>query len=744
MRFLPLVLFLVSNYCFSQSEEILSDEDPPTFSSQSFGRKTPFNRRIVQKNDKYGYVNDNFENIIPTIYDHAGAFRDNGLAVVSKNKLYGTIDTFGNEVIPIKYKNVSSLRNSNFIAYHKNQFTLFDKNGKSITHFLHIKDYTQDGINNVIKLSGKKEIFYINYNGKRVKLKNYKPIIHDVDLGLYYKSNKELPTGGKVAAIYKTEIRRVRKGEIESDSGHLAIIIKNKKYYFATIKKKSKRVLNFSIKQPKSASHISNSFTTSKDSYTNDNMLAVEITSTDSTITMSLNHDAVQKYKFFYPNTVFNGTLIGPNGPVDLLPSRKGHNNSYFKKYDSRLVGVQDRTGKELIPPIYKSILHLEKDWFFVQNNQDNYFFLNAQRDSLPLNTKRTPFLKNHAGSYLDGDILTTNNNSSAVLITDHNSIFMRPRLNLRIKGYHPTDSSIIISYDSKTDSTFLLHFPTGNVVNKMSGDLEIITPQKINRYKLSKGVGKAALVDENYTPLTDFIYADVDFKSFRGFDYILLRLPEKMETRACDLNGKFITEYWTTSNPYVNFQGHLIDKSEQGINIYNVRGVHIGPHNIKSFKAIQKYSGKVNVSGRKNIHIQDYFYYVETEERSGLINSELKFINNSNYIAKEAGIHNGNLIAFIQSGKGIKIFFPKTEEYLETEYDDVMSLHRLPRISSKDKRPFIKWIEDNGFLAYNYLLLKNGFLHFVKFSRTGDIDITATNLTPMDMPTGIKTVVNW
>jgi len=57
---------------------------------------------IVRKDDKYGFIDDSYNEIAPCIYDKASAFED-GIAIVKREGKYGCIDESGNEFIPLKY-----------------------------------------------------------------------------------------------------------------------------------------------------------------------------------------------------------------------------------------------------------------------------------------------------------------------------------------------------------------------------------------------------------------------------------------------------------------------------------------------------------------------------------------------------------------------------------------------------------------------------------------------------------------
>lgn len=65
----------------------------------------------VEYNGKYGYVDENFNEVIPCIYEYVGRCSQNHLFIVSKNKYYGVIDKDGKEIIPFKYNRLEAWGN---------------------------------------------------------------------------------------------------------------------------------------------------------------------------------------------------------------------------------------------------------------------------------------------------------------------------------------------------------------------------------------------------------------------------------------------------------------------------------------------------------------------------------------------------------------------------------------------------------------------------------------------------------
>lgn len=94
---------------------------------------------LVKKNDKYGYIDSNGNEVIPLIYDKAETF-DGKYTVVAQNNHHLVINTNGQTVLNFDgYDYVSSLKGLNdnqYFAVEKNQkFALFDENKKQLTDF---------------------------------------------------------------------------------------------------------------------------------------------------------------------------------------------------------------------------------------------------------------------------------------------------------------------------------------------------------------------------------------------------------------------------------------------------------------------------------------------------------------------------------------------------------------------------------------------------------------------------------
>lgn len=120
-----ILILLINNLQFIKAQEIFSKQDEKTglygFVNAegkyivkpiykevdfNFGYKTGISK-VINKNDKVGFVNESGKEIIPCKYDNVRAF-ENGYAVVEVKSgeytsNYGLIDSLGREVIPLKY-----------------------------------------------------------------------------------------------------------------------------------------------------------------------------------------------------------------------------------------------------------------------------------------------------------------------------------------------------------------------------------------------------------------------------------------------------------------------------------------------------------------------------------------------------------------------------------------------------------------------------------------------------------------
>lgn len=100
---------------------------------------------VKDENDKYGYINEKGEEVIPCQYDMSVEFSENGLAHIIAPNENGYIDKTGKEVIPLKYVSSCAASDGDLIALaqgdsKKNDFlaydwAIFNSQGTQLTDF---------------------------------------------------------------------------------------------------------------------------------------------------------------------------------------------------------------------------------------------------------------------------------------------------------------------------------------------------------------------------------------------------------------------------------------------------------------------------------------------------------------------------------------------------------------------------------------------------------------------------------
>ncbi len=118
---------------------------------------------IVDKNDKWGYIDKNGKEVIPCIYDFAIRFAE-GLANVLKNDKWGLIDKNGNEVVPCRYDDTFYFSEGLALVQMNDKYGFINKNGKEVIPCKY--DYAQDFSEGLapVKMNGKWGFFDKNGN----------------------------------------------------------------------------------------------------------------------------------------------------------------------------------------------------------------------------------------------------------------------------------------------------------------------------------------------------------------------------------------------------------------------------------------------------------------------------------------------------------------------------------------------------------------------------------------------------
>jgi len=112
----------------------------------------------VQQNEKWGFINQNGDLVIPIVYDSVATF-SNGLAAVKQGNLWGYIDESGTEVIKPKFEKQGWFSTDYAIVNEKNKYGLINMHGdfEFFPHFDFIGvQRNTDFV--VVKLNGKSGI----------------------------------------------------------------------------------------------------------------------------------------------------------------------------------------------------------------------------------------------------------------------------------------------------------------------------------------------------------------------------------------------------------------------------------------------------------------------------------------------------------------------------------------------------------------------------------------------------------
>jgi len=96
----------------------------------------------AELNGMHGFLNRKGETMIPFVYDDAKSFENCGIAEVSIKGKWGCIDTKGNEVIPIKYSDIVSHRMVSLLFVSKNnKWAIFNHQGEQCSEFIYDEIY---------------------------------------------------------------------------------------------------------------------------------------------------------------------------------------------------------------------------------------------------------------------------------------------------------------------------------------------------------------------------------------------------------------------------------------------------------------------------------------------------------------------------------------------------------------------------------------------------------------------------
>ncbi|MDP4083370.1 MAG: WG repeat-containing protein [Bacillota bacterium] len=121
--------------------------------------------------NKWGYIDAKGEFVLPPIYEHAGDFQDNGLAIVRLKNLSGVIDSKGYFIVKPKYETINPFSEGRATVIDNQGFRVIDESGKEITSkaYSFIGDY-KDGRALIADKNDHDQYLYgyLNRRGKEV------------------------------------------------------------------------------------------------------------------------------------------------------------------------------------------------------------------------------------------------------------------------------------------------------------------------------------------------------------------------------------------------------------------------------------------------------------------------------------------------------------------------------------------------------------------------------------------------
>lgn len=82
---------------------------------------------------KWGYINAKGKFILPPVYEHAGEFQDNGLAIIGLRGLSGIIDLNGYFIVEPKYDSINPFSEGRATVINSHGSKVIDESGKEIT-----------------------------------------------------------------------------------------------------------------------------------------------------------------------------------------------------------------------------------------------------------------------------------------------------------------------------------------------------------------------------------------------------------------------------------------------------------------------------------------------------------------------------------------------------------------------------------------------------------------------------------
>ena len=178
-------------YAQKNNEEFIFDNNGKNIEDSEYTSKYQIDNTeykiTINKNNKYGVINNKDEVIIPNIYNYIGYLTNNYFVVSTENGKNGIVNDKGEIILEKKYDTIQKLDNCDLIEVNiidTNTVSLYNKN---IEKKLQMNNATIKEYSEYVKIYSKDELKYINFNGEE---KSSKEILPDNNLYIDVKNGK--------------------------------------------------------------------------------------------------------------------------------------------------------------------------------------------------------------------------------------------------------------------------------------------------------------------------------------------------------------------------------------------------------------------------------------------------------------------------------------------------------------------------------------------------------------------------
>ena len=348
------------------------------------------------KDQKYGFLNQIGNTIIPPIYDNVGEFHE-GLAVVEKNELQGVLNKHGDIQIPFIYHSISDFNYGRALVELDGKFGLIDRNNKLILNFIYedIGDIS-DGL---IYVKKNEKYGYFDLNGNLV-------IDYLFDEAFDFKNGLAIIELDKRSGI----INKSGRFLIQPTYDNIRLINDS---LFVFSQDGNKGILN------SQGNILTDSFYENIGSFSDG--LAI-VTKSDSLFYININGDIIIDNSFrTYPNYLSKGEfnngkaivfkegkygIIDLNGDIviDFLYDNLGYSANMVSFYSKNKWGLLDTSNKTLSSLEYQYI-DLFENGFAVASIEDSIGMLNDKGEkAIPFSYKKINWLSGDYFKVFDGD----------------------------------------------------------------------------------------------------------------------------------------------------------------------------------------------------------------------------------------------------------------------------------------------------------------------------------------------------